>query len=298
MEEVNLGFYKKTVLLSNQGDCGKGMAILTIEKNNGGIFGSLKVFDILSTNNLMLGISVNDKQVYRQKIYFSNGNVYNFRLDDDIDVDGKIGSVIVSVNNNNINALLWGTNGCQAKYKQDIINFFEKDYKQDEEHNKKDISIESPKITVAEQKEDFEVKNDDGFDAKLFESTDEEIEEIVDNNIGGEFYELIHEQIDELFKRFPRDDDLQRLIPNSKWVKVDYESNGKDYVFGLIFDNEKVNYICYGVPGSLEALPSEEIRKYSQWMSIDSERNTGYWLMYQNADTGESISFEDVKLSQ
>ena len=286
-----MGFYKKTILLSNQGDYGRGMVLLTIEKNSVGVFGNLKGFDVPDLTNLMLGISVNGRQVYKQPIFFSSENKCNFKLDNDFNIDGKIGCVIVCVSGDKVEALLWGTNSGQAQYKEDIIKNFRKEIE-------KPVMNDMSKTKVAEVRiEEIEKSNEEEMDSSLFESTEEEIEEIIDRNLGGEFYEMIHEQIEELFNKFPRDEDLQRLIPNSKWVKVDYENNGKDYVFGLLFDNEKVNYICYGVPGSSENLPPEEIRKYSQWMPINDENNTGYWLMYQSADSGESVNFEDVKLS-
>lgn len=286
-----MGFYKKTILLSNQANYGKGMAILTIEKGNFGVFGTLKCFDISYTYNLMLGISVDDKQVFKQHINLTGGNVYNFKLDNSIDVDGKIGSVIVSVDGDCVEPILWGTNGSKAQYKQDIINVFKRDME------KPPINIESAQIKVDKLDQDNEQVKNEEYKPELFDSTDEEIEEILDENLGGEFYNLIHGQIDELFEMYPQDDILQRLIPNSRWVKIDYENNGKEYVLGLIFADEKIKYICYGVPGAYEKLPPEDLQKYSQWISINDENNDGYWLMYQDADSGESIVFDDVNMS-
>ena len=283
-----LGFYKKTVLLSNQGDCNNGMAILTIEKNNGGVFGSLKVFDIQNFNNLMLGISVDGVQAYKNYVSFSGGNVFNFKLESSFNINGKIGCVIVDKSGDKVKVLLWGTNG-SFQYKQDIINTFQKDV---------EIKVDVAAIEV-KNIEDCVAKdvNDETFNPELFESTEEEIEEIVEENLGGDFYNLIHEQIDELFSRFPIDENLQRMIPNSKWVKINYEDDGKVYVLGLIFDQAKIKYISYGIPGTSEKLPPEELQNYSQWLPIDSENIHGYWLMYQDADSGESVVFNDVKLS-
>ena len=69
-----MGFFKKTILLSNQGNYSAGMAILNIEQTGAGVFASLKAFDIKKTN-LILGVSLNGKEIVKQDVIFSNNNV-------------------------------------------------------------------------------------------------------------------------------------------------------------------------------------------------------------------------------
>ena len=65
----------------------------------------------------------------------------------------------------------------------------------------------------------------------------------------------------------------------------------KYYVVGIIYHNHDIKYICYGVPGTYENEPPVEMRHYSQWLPTDTTDpyNNGYWVMYQDADTGENI---------
>ena len=35
---------------------------------------------------------------------------------------------------------------------------------------------------------------------------------------------------------------MERIIPNSEWVKVDYEDDDNYYVLGLIYDNDTIKY--------------------------------------------------------
>ena len=134
--------------------------------------------------------------------------------------------------------------------------------------------------------------------ASLFEYTDDEVEKTIDENIKTttthNFYNMLSEQIDELFDKYPHEYTLEKLIDNSKWVKITYESNSKPYVVGLIFDGDDIKYICYGVPGKYDTPQPNELIGYSQWLPTDvnDPYNNGYWVMYQDADTGENILIE------
>lgn len=270
-----MGFYKKTVLLSNNSNYEKGMAILTIEQNNGGVFGSIKGFDIPNSKSMVLGISVDGLPVIKQNVIFSNGNIFNFKLSNDFEINGKIGCVLADITAEMVNVLVWGTNGAQAQYKEDIIKILNRDLKQ------------NTKVDTYKLQEKHEIK------PELFEMDDEEVEKQIDDEVkpvleeGDDFLSLIGEQIDELFGRYPLYDRLSELIENSKWIKVDYENNGKEYILGLISENDEVKYICYGVPGTYENNPPLEIMPYSQWLMVDEDE--GYWVMYQDAKTGDSV---------
>ena len=102
---------------------------------------------------------------------------------------------------------------------------------------------------------------------------------------------MIAEQLQELFDTYPREYSLEKLIDNSKWVKINHEEENKYYVVGLIYDNDDVKYICYGVPGSYYTEPPMELQGYSQWLPTDvnDPYNNGYWVMYQDSETGENI---------
>ena len=149
-------------------------------------------------------------------------------------------------------------------------------------------------IDFDNKENDMEIKPCEQDEKQLFEVEDDELEEIIDKELEKEnsFLGLIGNQIDQLFATFPEDTQLSNIIPDSKWVKVDYENNGKEYVFGLIYENDEIKYICYGVPGNIDELPPDELMPYSQWLSIDD--NNGYWLMYQDALTGDNILIDEA----
>lgn len=110
------------------------------------------------------------------------------------------------------------------------------------------------------------------------------------------FYDEIKGQLSLLFERYPEETFLNEIIPNSKWVKVDYEDNGQYFVIGLLYENEKVEYVCYGMPGEFTTTPPREFGSLCQWLPLDPEKpnELGYWLMYQDAETGENV---EIKIS-
>ena len=131
----------------------------------------------------------------------------------------------------------------------------------------------------------------------LFESDDNEINEEINKNVlnpnGAEhkFYNMIADQLEELFDKFPRENTLEKLIENSKWIRINHEEENKYYVVGIIYQNDDIKYICYGVPGNYYNEPPIELRNYSQWLPTDAMNpyEFGYWTMYQDADTGENV---------
>lgn len=110
------------------------------------------------------------------------------------------------------------------------------------------------------------------------------------------FYDQIKNQIDQLFEQYQREEELERILPNSKWVKVKYENSDNFYVLGLIFDEDQIKYISYGLPASDPNKPPKDLQEYAQWLPLDTNnpQGEGYWLVYQSADSGESIAVEVI----
>ncbi len=106
------------------------------------------------------------------------------------------------------------------------------------------------------------------------------------------FVEKLKPQIDKLFEKNPTEENLQKLIPHSKWAKIEYEDDGDFYVFGIMYDeNSQPKYVCYGVPAVYEEEAPKELSGFPIWLPLDkqNEKGFGYWLTYQDAVTGEPI---------
>lgn len=321
--------FKKTVFLSNkQNSNSKEMAIVTFEKKNSSIFGTIKTFNIDNKNNYLLGIK-NNNTILKQNIMLDN-NKYNFILSGKLNLEDELGLVLLTNNSNTYTPIIWGSDKI-SNYKNQILNSLKNTFdkiKSNELVNKKipqqktqdkdkivPFSIDKNEYCYTPYKQSLkENVNENSYSqisleeevvppyhevataaAKLFESDDNEINEIINKEIKSEksFYNMIAEQLEELFNKYPREENLERLIDNSKWVKIVHDDN-KSYVVGIIIDNTDIKYICYGVPGNYDKEPPIEMKAYSQWLPTDirDPYSIGYWVMYQDANTGENVMLE------
>lgn len=125
------------------------------------------------------------------------------------------------------------------------------------------------------------------------------ISESVDNEEQREFIERlsqeksgyyigIRDKVDELFVVYPSEEKLTAAIPDSEWVRINYD-NEDYYVVGRLKENGKVAYVGYGVPGKEAIKPpkvAEGIANFLPISGLDSGYD-GYWLFFQDADTGK-----------
>lgn len=290
-----MGFLKKRIILKNSKDLNQGMAVLTLEQSGSGNYGNLKIYNISVQDELYVGISSNGIEALNTKLNFNQDNTYSFKLSPSFDINANISCVIVKKHQNTIDPIVWGSNSGDAKYKDDVINIMQNKYT-----TKNNVSFESVKVyetnNISKLEDNSEEKNTSKrltLEEK-FENSEEEIEELIDQELGN-FYTLIKEQIDELFNRYPKDVRLSEIIPNSSWVRVDYEGNGHEYVVGLIKENDKVKFICYGVPSKYNTTLPDNLEEFSQWIPLDSDapEEDGFYLMFQDAITGDSINLSD-----
>lgn len=157
--------------------------------------------------------------------------------------------------------------------------------------------------TSVDRNEVFAVRDSDEVKflskEELFDASDEEVDRQIDSLLATDdanFYEMIADQLDALFDAYPEESRLAAVVPNSRWVRVDYEGNGRVYVVGLIYELEVVRYVAYGVPAYAEDNVPDGLDGYSQWVPIDVTKpnGEGYFVMFQDAETGESIRLEDI----
>lgn len=173
---------------------------------------------------------------------------------------------------------------------EDTLDKYGLDY---EESLKEEINkVIEKEVTCTSQ----DCSNCENCEYKKFYLSQVEIENFEETEIDVEplseqFYMEMKPQLDDIFANNPSEDYLQDLLPNSKWVKVKIDEDGNYYVLGLIYEEEKLKYICYGVPGVYQKNAPRELSGYPVWFPLDEGKpqGFGYWLSYQDADNGESI---------
>lgn len=107
---------------------------------------------------------------------------------------------------------------------------------------------------------------------------------------GTNFFFAVKPQLDEMFVRYPAEERLNAIVPNSKWVRVDTEE-GDYYVLGVLYDLSTPIFICYGIPGTRNVAPPREIADVCVWLPLSSEQpdGNGFWIIYQSAENGKCV---------
>lgn len=107
---------------------------------------------------------------------------------------------------------------------------------------------------------------------------------------GGKsgFLDGIKENLDELFATYPKQEKLAGIVPNSVWVSVPAEGGG--YVVGIIADEDgRARYLCYGIPDKDNTAPPTVRPECRGWLPVEEE-GAGYWVMYQDINSGEIVT--------
>lgn len=104
-----------------------------------------------------------------------------------------------------------------------------------------------------------------------------------------DFYLSVKDKLDELFVIYPSEPLLEKIVPSSKWVKINYD--GEDYyVTGVLREKGRVSHIVYGVPAIKEVPPPKGTENICDFLPVPGmEKYSGYYLIFQDVETGEII---------
>lgn len=157
---------------------------------------------------------------------------------------------------------------------------------------------DSATATVGEEKKNEEAVTETAVKEaqKVDKSKDKDKDDTIDLraafsgfafNKGENFYINIRGKLEEIMTINPECKELERLIPDSKWVKVYYDED-EYYVVGILTEEGAVKYLGYGVPGVEGIRPPKEAEELCDFLASDGEEE-GYWIMLQKADNGELV---------
>ena len=103
-----------------------------------------------------------------------------------------------------------------------------------------------------------------------------------------DYYSSVKGELDDIFSTFSENLSLTQTFPESKWAKIRY-SKDRFYVVGLIKEQGKEKYICYGVPDNQNQTPPKPLEGFCSFLSLPDKNNEGFWMMFQDAKTGKCI---------
>ena len=321
---------RKSIVLSDISNNSSKKAVLSLEEDGVGVKGTLRLynFPFELSGISSLGFYV-DQKVYKAGLTYKSHMLYDFFLSIN-ELPNKFSCAVVNFQNAVATPILYGSiEGNNENIYGSIISEIAKDNslkntKQTldsfgvdfDEEEKKQIEKEIDSALCDDscgncsdcvyKKYFYENQPHEAETVSTNSLHKEETVDLVDKNVQEPakenerkeeeseviFIDKLKPQIDKLFETNPMEDNLQKLIPYSKWVKVEYEDDGDFYVFGLLYDeHDNVRYVCYGVPAVFEEVPPKELSGYPIWLPLDKDnmRGFGYWLTYQDATTGEPV---------
>ena len=285
--------FKKTLVLSSTNG-GNEKAVVNFEKDNGEIVGEAKLYNFKDEPDgiLSLGLKEGDK-VYKAGLSRIGTMKYSFKYNSILNLK-EFSCAIININHGEVKSLVNGcTTGSQST--DEILA---------------QVATEIDKTTTMQQCE--KILDEHGIELDDQQEIENQIDSCMNENCSekcsackyryafysGEedknnetFYDGISEDISKLFSSHTQEEFLEQIIPFSKWVKIENEDNDDYYVLGLIYENDEVKYICYGVPGMYSETPPEELKGYAEWLPLDStkEYEFGYWITYQDAVSGDNV---------
>lgn len=321
---------RKSIVLSDISNNSSKKAVLSLEEDGTGVKGTLRLynFPFELSGISSLGFYV-DQKVYKAGLTYKSHMLYDFFLSIN-ELPNKFSCAVVNFQNAVATPILYGSSeGNNENIYGSIISEIAKDNslkntKQTldsfgvdfDEEEKKQIEKEIDSALCDDScgncsdcvykkyfyenqpHEEETVSTNSLHKEETVDLVDKNVQEPAKENERKEeeneiiFIDKLKPQIDKLFETNPMEDNLQKLIPYSKWVKVEYEDDGDFYVFGLLYDeHDNVRYVCYGVPAVFEEEPPKELSGYPIWLPLDKDnmRGFGYWLTYQDATTGEPV---------
>ena len=111
------------------------------------------------------------------------------------------------------------------------------------------------------------------------------------NTDVAEFYCSVKKNLDEMFTCYPEEKILKDIIPESDWIRV--TRGDGHYVVGVIKEDNRPRYVCYGVPAKVGHLPPQKMQKYCEWLPTSPDDTEGYWIVFQDAKSGRTLANED-----
>lgn len=304
-------YFKKTIVLSSLNDTAD-KAVMNVEKFKNRIEGQIRLYNFKEELKGILTLGfLKDGNVVKAGLQKIENMKYSFVIENgqDIDIledDKTIACALVNFQEGKAKPLLFGTSDGRLPKSNDLklasgIQLFDEPMAMDKTISfldEQEIDYEDELKQEIEQTIDAHIscenKCADCKYRQAFYTLNQEKEEIQEEKLS--FYEDVKGQLNELFEKYPEEEFLKDIIPNSKWVKVDYEDSGNYFVVGLIYSEGNLKYICYGLPGLSNEIPSDDIGKNAQWLPLvpENDEGFGYWITYQDAHNGENIQMEII----
>ena len=103
------------------------------------------------------------------------------------------------------------------------------------------------------------------------------------------YYLSVKEELDGLFRRYPRDRRLAGAFSCSEWIRVKGTAKNPEYLVGVLRRDGRVQYICYALAAEDKNAPPAEIKNVCAFVPTSPYTEEGFFVIFQSAATGECV---------
>lgn len=104
------------------------------------------------------------------------------------------------------------------------------------------------------------------------------------------YYHSVKEELDELFRTYPRDETLSGAFSCSEWARVYGEEGAPQYLVGVLYEDGAANHICYALSAKQTEAPPKEIENVCVFVPVSALQNAdGFYVIFQSAASGECV---------
>lgn len=112
---------------------------------------------------------------------------------------------------------------------------------------------------------------------------------------GDGYYQSVKNELDELFKTYPKDDTLSGAFSCSEWVRIKGTAKDPQYLVGVLYEDGRAKYICYALAAQDKDNPPDEIKNVCSFVPVSAlSENIGFFVIFQSATGGECIKPEKI----
>lgn len=268
----------KTIILSAPDGKTNARGIVTLYEDDGLLKCRMRTYSIdRLSKDIKLAI-YHQKEVTSANLILKNG-VYESSFVGTYDMDLDFYCALIDTDNNNTPILAGGTYSGYYFNDTSVFNASE-----EEDISTEDITIcdaECDKCAHCKYKEYFyanNTPNDNEKDNKEDEVISTPPKEEIPNMLSS-----ITPQFQYIFEHYDADEELNTLLPNSRFVKIN--ENNEQYSIGAIYEEDNLKVICYAVKSSYNTPAPDSIGKHYQWLPVDREDplSDGYYVVFQDA---------------
>lgn len=264
-------YFKRTVILKNAHT--KQIVLCTLEQSNNNCKVIIKNCD-LSYKNAFIVASVCD-EIFYSALTPSTNNTLCCEFSSFCDCSQNISVALGCYEDNNYTIIASES----APNANNLLNILQTN--KSEVISKLQNIFANNKVTSLDESEE---QNE-------FYQEQEQIEEVVQDSKAASitFYDKIEPSIMHLLQSNPPDQILQDNIPHSRFAKIEQADDTYYHSVGVIYDADNTNaqYICFALPCAPNSPPPQSMEKFAQLLIVND--NLAYYLMYQNATTGENV---------